>query len=329
MSRLSVIIPTFNRAVLLGHTLGNLLEQSRPPDEIIVVDDGSTDDTELLVRSLSSSIKFIRQSNQGPGAARNAGLRVATGDFVQFQDDDDLFSLNKLEVQEQLLIHSGADIAFGPWVKGWFEGETFRLEDKVLQQRMPPSHVPLTDWWMRGWSTVFQSLLFRRSFLKKVGFYRTDIRFGEDGEYFFRALLARPKIAYSPEGLTLYRLHEGAKLTRGEAKVLDWLKCLRSTADYRRWLPVGDAALFLYLAELRRQTRYLGEQASIPVDLYRLDSQVNQVPALWLDAVDLWMRGTEKLRFLITGSRWRPSYRAGDLTPAQAGLIKELGFTPE
>src|SRR5579864_366780 len=93
----SVIVPNYNRETLIGETISNLLAQTLPPSEIIVVDDGSTDKSVDVIRSFGDKIKLIQQSNQGPGAARNAGLRIATGDFIQFQDSDDLFSLNKIE----------------------------------------------------------------------------------------------------------------------------------------------------------------------------------------------------------------------------------------
>src|SRR6185369_4269917 len=101
----------------------------------------------------------------------NAGLKIASGEFVQFQDSDDLYSLNKLAAQAQLLEETGAYIAFSPWVKLKIAGRNVVLENHVLQQKMPTPKLSLPCWWLRGWSTVFQSLLFRRSFLTRVGFY--------------------------------------------------------------------------------------------------------------------------------------------------------------
>ena len=111
---------------------------------------------------------------------------------------------------------TGADIAFSPWVKLKIEGRNVNLEDYVLQQEMPSSESNLPCWWLRGWSTVFQSLLFRRSFLDKVGLYRTDLILGEDGEFFFRLLTSCPHVAFTDEALTLYRLHDLNKITQDE-----------------------------------------------------------------------------------------------------------------
>src|SRR5580658_7896578 len=203
----SAIVPNYNRETLIGETISNLLAQTLPAHEIIVVDDGSTDNSVDVIRGFGDKVKLIQQPNQGPGAARNAGLQIATGEFVQFQDSDDLFSLNKIETQAKLLERTGADIAFCPWVKLKIEGGNASLENHVLQQAMPSEKISLPCWWLRGWSTVFQSLLFRRSFLAKTGFYRTDLMPSEDTEFFFRLLTNSPVVEFTGKALALYRLH--------------------------------------------------------------------------------------------------------------------------
>ena len=141
---ISVIIPAYNRAGLIGETLRSLLNQTIPANEIIVVDDGSTDGTvEAAEREFSvfreqfsalqkpfsvfsvpsvvkPSLRVIRQQNAGPGAARNRGLAEATGEFIHFFDSDDIAAPNKHEVQLRALLETGADIAYGPWAKGRF-----------------------------------------------------------------------------------------------------------------------------------------------------------------------------------------------------------------
>ena len=95
----SVIIPTWNRASLLARALDSVDRQTRPPEEIIVVDDGSTDDTVALVRSRVTPPKLISQPNRGVSAARNAGIRAAAGEWVAFLDSDDEWLPEKLERQ--------------------------------------------------------------------------------------------------------------------------------------------------------------------------------------------------------------------------------------
>lgn len=95
----SVIIPTYNRARLVVESIESALRQTTPPREIIVVDDGSTDDTPRVLESFGARIIFVRQENQGVGSARNRGMAMARGRYIAFLDSDDLWPQFKLELQ--------------------------------------------------------------------------------------------------------------------------------------------------------------------------------------------------------------------------------------
>ena len=99
MSRLSVIIPTFNRADCIGRTIDSVLAQSLAADEVIVVDDGSTDETASIVAGYGARVRYVCQSNGGVAAARNHGARLASGRWLAFVDSDDLWRPRKLELQ--------------------------------------------------------------------------------------------------------------------------------------------------------------------------------------------------------------------------------------
>ena len=165
MPDISVIIPAYNRAGLIGETLQSLLNQTLPAKEIIVVDDGSTDGTAEAVEHEFSvfreqfsgnsksniqnpTLKVLRQANAGPGAARNRGLAEATGEFIHFFDSDDIAAPNKHEVQLRALLETGADIAYGPWVKGRFvENELPRTDcgELIAERRVAPKIDGTTD----------------------------------------------------------------------------------------------------------------------------------------------------------------------------------------
>ncbi len=85
----SVVIPTFNRARVISRALESVFLQTRPPDEILLVDDGSTDDTAAQVRAEFPGVRLIEQENRGVSAARNAGIRAATGTWIALLDSDD------------------------------------------------------------------------------------------------------------------------------------------------------------------------------------------------------------------------------------------------
>jgi glycosyltransferase involved in cell wall biosynthesis len=236
MSTISVIIPCYNRASLVGETIKNMLGQSQKPHEIIVVDDGSTDDSAAVIESFGTAVRLIRQKNQGPGAARNAGLQVATGSFIQFMDSDDLASNNKLEVQAKALEESEADFAYSPWIRCHIGEQQIAFTDQVLQALPVPGSRPMLEWFVSGWSLVFQNCLFRRSILDKAGMYRTDLMPSEDSEYFIRILLAGARPVHTPGCLVFYREHTLNKITGAGTssahRVQDWTRFLEITGGY-------------------------------------------------------------------------------------------------
>lgn len=99
----SVIIPTYNRAHMVVGAVESVLRQCREGDEVIVVDDGSTDDTENVLRRFIDRIRYIKTSNAGAGHARNRGISEARGDLIAFLDSDDEWMPGKLEIQRKLL----------------------------------------------------------------------------------------------------------------------------------------------------------------------------------------------------------------------------------
>ena len=117
MPTVSVIIPAYNRADLIGETLESVFAQTYRDYEIIVVDDGSTDNTKEVLASLAAAgkLRYTYQENAGLPAARNTGIRLAVGKYVAFLDSDDLFAPDKLEKQvavfeanlDAMLVHSG------------------------------------------------------------------------------------------------------------------------------------------------------------------------------------------------------------------------------
>ena len=309
MSDISVIIPAYNRAELIGETLRSLLNQTVPAKEIIVVDDGSTDGTaEAAEREFSvfrdhfsgksniqnPTFKILRHANAGPGAARNRGLKEATGEFIHFFDSDDIAAPNKHEVQLKALLETGADIAYGPWVKsrfapqckggGKFSRISFQLsgfsaEGPVLQARGLPKG-DLVQALLTNWSIVPHACLFRRSILEKAGGFPEDIWVGEDQLLFLRCLLAGPKVVHTPETMVYYRLGDDpGKLTgTGPAQkrqARDWgrflLSAKKDVEDRRSEIREGPSE-----AEMRGDILCAAEPDSLTSKL--ADSPVSESP---------------------------------------------------
>lgn len=112
MSRpsVAVIVPTYNRAAHIGAALDSILSQSEPPEEVIVVDDGSTDDTLAVLAAYGNRVRVIAQANTGVSGARNAGARAARADWLTFLDSDDLWCPDRMRLLRADLAEADADV---------------------------------------------------------------------------------------------------------------------------------------------------------------------------------------------------------------------------
>ena len=343
MTKVSVIIPNYNRAAIVGETIENMLRQSLPPHEVIVVDDGSTDSSVEVIRSFGDRVKLIQQKNQGPGAARNTGLKIASGQFIQLMDSDDLASLNKLEAQTKTLLNNKADIVYSPWVRVFLQAGTATLQDVVLQQQPLPDSSTIVQHFLTGWSMVFQQCLLRADFVKGVGLYRTDLYAWEDGDFFLRMLLAQPKVVFSDAPLTIYRLDDYGKLTASgiasTRKLEDCSRFLVSAYQTSRQQPWSQPAVahlaFLStvwktLSLLERSDssdRDLASQLSAILQAHYDRGWVNRYAAHRPLAVYAKFTGMMKgLQQRLKGHRWSSAYRPGALSVRQKELIAELGL---
>jgi hypothetical protein len=341
--KLSVIIPAYNRAALIGETLRSLLNQTLPADEILVVDDGSTDETAEVVRQtannwtletgkLKPEIRVILQENAGPAAARNTGFRASRGEFIHFFDSDDLAALNKQEVQLRALQASGADIAYGPWVKGSFEGKSFRPENHVLQQRGLPQG-DLVKTLLTSWSIVPHACLFRRSIVEKSGGFPEDLFVGEDQFMFLNCLLAGAKVVHSPGTLELYRLHDADKITAaGEGQrrqVEHWSQFLVNADEACHQHGINTRDWFGFR---RRAWEALEDLKTFGIDNEDLIQRLREIKGgVTPDVIYQLHRAVERkllgLKMRLIGFRDNSTFRSGPITEAQIALVKELGFS--
>ncbi len=100
---ISVIIPTYNRGYCISRAMDSILAQSHQPDEIIVVDDGSTDDSEALISTQYPQVRYLKHNNRGVSAARNTGIRASNTEWIALLDSDDAWEPNKIELQMEAL----------------------------------------------------------------------------------------------------------------------------------------------------------------------------------------------------------------------------------
>ena len=207
MTRVSVVIPTYNRADLIGKTLDSVLAQTYGDLEIIVVDDGSTDDTRaILSQYRDKRLSDICQENQGPGLARNTGIRAAKGEWVAFVDSDDLWVPEKLERQLALL-DSLPELM---WVYSdacFFDSETGQtLYVHSRRGRQYEGHV--AHQLIMGCFIPSPTPVIRRSVFDDVGMF-WDAPKAEDWDMWLR-IAAKYPVRKVHEVLAGYRNHKGS-----------------------------------------------------------------------------------------------------------------------
>ena len=326
--RISTIIPAYNRADLIGETLRSVLEQDRSPDEVIVVDDGSTDGTADAVAAYGKAVTLIRQANAGPGQARNAGFAASTGEIVHFMDSDDLVSLNFYAVSAAA-IEAGAGMTYGPWLKTRFAGRTLDPEAIVVQQgSIPPQHSLRDLTLLMDWGIVFQPCLFRRDVLTKAGPYRTDLNNWEDNELLYRiAGVLQGAPIHVAETVTLYRLHPENQITQRSSnrRILDHAAVAAIFADALELR--ADRPAHLGRAFLRR--KYEVAQAVRPWDATRAASLSTGVSSLLTATQPLWRLGRRiaaRLRAASSGNPYPATFAAGPLSDGQRREIARLGY---
>lgn len=211
--KLSVIIPVYNRVSLLPVTLRCLLAQERVADEILVVDDGSTDGTAEVADAFDYPVRVIRQDNQGPGAARNRGLFEAQGEFIHFFDSDDLALPNLHRVQLETLESSKADVAYSPWVKARFDSLCGVAPTNHVFQSLGLPRGSLVQSLLTNWSTVPATWLIRARCLQNINGFPQNLFCGEDQLFFLSLLLNGARVLHTPDTLVLYRDEPFEKLS--------------------------------------------------------------------------------------------------------------------
>ena len=288
----SVIIPTYNRAAMLREALKSVMAQTLPPAEVVVVDDGSTDDTAGVVREFEGAgpavtyLKLPHSNRRGP--IRNAGVAAGTSPLLAFLDSDDLWEPARLERQLE------------EWGRAPDAGFAFcnarRFDERGVfgAPWLPPTARPnghilgaLLEEPLAGGST----LMARRQAFERVGGFH-DLRLNEDYELTLR-LAARYKASYVPEPLVLVREHAGRTTLAGrEAPMLVYLGIVRrfmaanprlpgrTRASARRGMANVHyklARVYLEVGDRAGARRHLGAMSRLkPLD--------RRAPAAWLQA---------------------------------------------
>jgi glycosyltransferase involved in cell wall biosynthesis len=217
------VIPAYNVGLYLREAIDSVFAQTHRPLEVIVVDDGSEDDTRAVAQSYGERIRFSSQERRGAGAARNAAAVLANGDHLAFLDADDRFLPEKLEHQlAALAADPTLDMVFGQ-VREFVSPE---LSADVRASIRPPAAPS-------PWTTP-NLMLIRRGSFDRVGPFATELRVAETVDWYARAVEAGLKGIVLQEIVLERRLHPRNSGLRERDARSDYLQVIRASMERRR-----------------------------------------------------------------------------------------------
>jgi glycosyltransferase involved in cell wall biosynthesis len=221
-TQISVIIPIHNDALFIQAAITSVLSQGVENLEIIIIDDGSTDDFEEKIKCFNDPcIRLIKQNNSGAAIARNNGVKNARGEFLAFLDADDIWAPNKLKLQLEVLInHEDVNMVFGQ-VKEFYDSSILGLDD--LQKNVKT---------FVGYSPI--ALLVSKSDFLRVGDFQSKWKVAEFIDWYDRAKYVGLTEIILPDVLAFRRIHSGNidRLKRPDAK--QYVAVLKEALDRKR-----------------------------------------------------------------------------------------------
>lgn len=199
---ISILIPAFNAEGCIAETIESALCQTWPRKEIIIVDDGSTDQTLAVARKFAGKeVSVVSQPNQGAAAARNKAFSLCQGDYIQWLDADDLLSREKIARQMELFRSYGSrrTLVSSAWGYFFYRVNKARFRPTALWCDLSP-----VEWMTRKWEqNVFMQTatwLVSRELTEAAGPWDTRLLGDDDGEYFSRVVLKSDRVRFVPDG---------------------------------------------------------------------------------------------------------------------------------
>jgi glycosyltransferase involved in cell wall biosynthesis len=317
---ISVIIPTYNRAAFIATAIESALSQTRRPDEILVVDDGSTDGTDCILSEFGPPVRVIRQPNRGRSAARNTGLRAATGDAVVFLDSDDLLMPDCVAFcAEALESHHEVGVVYSDAMLVDAERNLLCLHSEAMPGPRPSGMV-LGELARRNFLTI--TTMVRRSCLGETPF-QDGMEYAEDYDL-WRRLASRYEFLYVDKPLTCYRVHDAmsvcAQFTESLAGQVEVQRRIIEMPEFQQ-LPRGEQSRAVCGYGVKRAM--LGETSVPRSYFWRAIRTSPAYPAGYLLLL-LSLCGNRALQFAILQRR----RLAGNLLGAESGpidLVKKRG----
>ena len=263
----SVVIPAYNAEGHISRAIESVLKQSRPADEIIVVDDGSTDTTGAIVRGYGEKIRYIHQENGGAGQARNRGVEAAQSEWIAFLDADDEWPIEKLDLQiSHLIRHPDLVWAYGNIYYCWCgENRRFLLRSES-EARQALGEREYFDSYFEAYAAGFCAftinLIIKKEILEQLGGFEISMRRAQDTDMWFRIAYRWPKVGYVNKPLAIYHRLVPASITKihRESKIIGDLvekhfELSRRFGKQDEFRPCGIQMLQTWMRELVAEDR--------------------------------------------------------------------------
>lgn len=250
-SKISVIVPCYNQGRFLSETLNSVLEQSFSEWDLIVVDDGSTDDSADIAKSYAaadSRIRYVRQENAGPSAARNKGVSLASAPLLFFLDGDNMILPKFLEIGVEYMESHAECVLFNSRAT-YFGGKTgeFRLRYTSYQDLLVDNSIDC-------------ACIVRREDFCRIGGFDEKLRGYEDWEFFIRLLYHHDTVYQDPRQLFLYRVSDNPGSVNLHAKAHN-----------------DEKTMYIYRKHIDKYEEYFGTPFHVTHEYHRLGKELEGI----------------------------------------------------
>lgn len=311
--KVSIVIPTYNRSRYITDTVDSILNQSFTDYEIIIINDGSTDNTEEVLEPYKNKIKYLKTKNQGIAVARNEGMKLATGEYIAQLDDDDLYYPYKLDLQVTIL-ENHPDIAlvytefsgfddesyFDEWHLKTYHSSAYKRGglsyDKIFNKKIPLENYPaitkaltkypseflnkhvyfgnIYDRYLMNTIVFTNSIMFRRSILDKTGLQEQKFGLFHDLEFVLR-ICKQHAVAFIDIPTYKLRYHPGQiSITHGTAGTKNAIKKQRNLLHVTKLYALNDEEYYAAHKEnIDTQLAALYRAVAIPLISYKSNNK--------------------------------------------------------
>jgi glycosyltransferase involved in cell wall biosynthesis len=227
----SVVIPVYNGSRFLREAIDSTLGQTYSPVQVIVVDDGSVDDSAQIIRSYGSRVDYVGQQNAGVARARNKGVSAARGDFIAFLDQDDWWRPDKISRQMEFFIQD-PDVGLVHSEAAHYDNPSSAFVERFNPNRSDLLTGHCYERLLLGNAIFNSSVMIRRSVLDTVGVFDTQIQGNTIQDYdLWLRIARRSSLVYIPEQLTIYRLHPDQGMWMARDSLVEELRLLDRILD--------------------------------------------------------------------------------------------------